>query len=211
VYDQVNDPGDNRFLITNPDDAFRKYQGVELSANKRFSDGWMLQASWVISKITGNINNTSSFGNSAEYDEPNVDPRFQPFREGRLGRDNTHIAKVLGAYRAPWDIMLSGAFFYTTGGTFTRTVRVTGLGQGRSDMFAEERGSQRMDGQPRLDVKFEKQFPIADGRLGVTLEGFNIFNNGAVDDVFPRVGTSYLIPQSVVTPRQWRIGGVFRF
>ena len=212
VYDQTNDPGENRFLITNPEGAFRRYRGLELSANKRFSDGWMLQASWVISKITGNINNTSQFGNSAEYDEPNVDPRFQPFREGRLGRDNTHIAKVLAAYRAPWDVMVSGAFFYTTGGTFTRTVRVTGLGQGRSDMFAEPRGSQRLDGQPSLDIKFEKQFPISTyGRLGVTFEGFNIFNSSAVDDIFPRVGSNYLIPQSVVTPRQWRIGGVFRF
>ena len=212
VYDQINDPGDNQFLITNPDGAFRRYRGLELSANKRFSDGWMLQASWVISKITGNINNTSQFGNSAEYDEPNIDPRFQPFREGRLGRDNTHIAKVLAAYRAPWDVMVSGAFFYTTGGTFTRTVRVTGLGQGRSDMFAEPRGSQRLDGQPSLDIKLEKQFPISTyGRLGVTFEGFNIFNSSAVDDTFPRVGSNYLIPQSVVTPRQWRIGGVFRF
>lgn len=211
VYDQINDPGDNRFLITNPDDAFRRYRGVELSANKRFSDGWMLQASWVISKVTGNINNTSAFGNSAEYDEPNLDPRFQPFREGRLTRDNTHIAKVLAAYRAPWDVMVSSAFFYTTGGTYTRTVRVSGLGQGRSDMFAEPRGSNRLDSQPRLDLKFEKQFPLRNGRLGVTLEGFNIFNSGAVDDVFLRVGENYLQPQSIVTPRQWRIGGVFRF
>ena len=29
----------------------------------------MMQASWVISKIDGNINNTSSVGNSVEYDE----------------------------------------------------------------------------------------------------------------------------------------------
>jgi hypothetical protein len=210
VFNQLNDQAENRYLITNPDDGFRRYRAVELSANKRFSNGWMVQASWVISKITGNINNTSSTGNSTEYDDPNLDPRLQPFREGRLARDNTHLAKVLWGYRAPWDVMISGAFFYTTGGTFTRTVRYS-LDQGRMDVFAEPRGSQRLDGQPKFDLKLQKDFAVADGRLGVTLESFNLFNNGAVNDVITRSGSTYLQPQGVVSPRTWRIGGVFRF
>ena len=108
-YDQLNDQVENTFLITNPEEAFRTYNGLELTANKRLTDKWMVQASWVISKITGNVNNTSSLGNSTEYDSPNTDPNFQPFREGRLTNDNTHIAKVLWAYQAPWGIQVSGA------------------------------------------------------------------------------------------------------
>ena len=80
VFNQLNDQSENRFLVTNPEDGFRRYRGLELTANKRFTNGWMLQASWVISKITGNINNNSSTGNSTEYDDPNLDPRFQPVR-----------------------------------------------------------------------------------------------------------------------------------
>ena len=209
-YDQVSDPADDRFLITNPDDAFRRYRGLELTANRRFKDRWMLQASWVISKITGNVNNTSAAGNSVEYDDPNQDPRLQPFREGRLGRDNTHIAKVLGAYQGPWGVMISGAFFYTTGGTYTRLVRER-LSQGSVDLFAEPRGSNRLDGQPKFDLKFLKEFPIADGRLGISVESFNLFNNGAVDDRFTRSGSLYNQPQGLVAPRTWRVGGVFRF
>jgi hypothetical protein len=210
VFNQLNDQADNRFLITNPDDAFRRYRGVELLANKRFTNGWMLQASWVISKITGNINNTSATGNSTEYDDPNLNPSFQPFREGRLGRDNTHIAKVLWGYRLPLDVMLSGAYYYTTGGTITRTVRFS-LDQGRTDVFAEPRGSERLDGQSKFDIKLQKDFRVANGRLGVTLESFNLFNSGPVDDVITRSGSTFLQPQSVVAPRTWRIGGVFRF
>ena len=209
-YDQISDPAEDRFLVTNPDDAFRRYRGLELTANRRFKDRWMLQASWVISKITGNINNTSSTGNSVEYDDPNQDPRLQPFREGRLGRDNTHIAKVLGAYQGPWGVMVSGAFFYTSGGTYTRLVRER-LSQGSVDLFAEPRGSNRLDGQPKFDLKFQKEFPIADGRLGITVESFNLFNNGAVDDRFARAGSAYNQPQGLVAPRTWRFGGVFRF
>jgi hypothetical protein len=209
-YNQISDPADDRFLITNPDDAFRRYRGLELNATKRFTDRWMLQASWVISKTTGNINNTSAIGNSVEYDDPNRDPRLQPFREGRLGRDNTHIAKVLGAYQAPWGVMVSGAFFYTTGGTYTRAVQMR-LDQGSVELFAEPRGSNRLGAQPKLDLKLQKEFPVANGRLGVTLESFNLFNNGVVDDRFAQSGGFFNQPQSLVAPRTWRIGGVFRF
>jgi hypothetical protein len=209
-YEELSDPADDRFLITNPDDAFRRYRGLELSATKRFADSWMLQASWVISKITGNVNNTSQIGNSVEYDDPNRDPRFQPFREGRLSNDNTHIAKVLGAYRLPYGVMASAAYYYTTGATYTRLVRER-LAQGSVDLFAEPRGSRRLEGRPSLDVKFEKRFNVGGGDLGVTLESFNFLNNGAVNDRLTRSGAFFDQPQGLVSPRTWRIGGVFRF
>ena len=212
AFRQLTDPADNQYLITNPDSAFRRYRGVELTANKRMSDNWQLQASWVISKITGNYNNTASYGNSTEYDEPNLDPRFQPYREGRLTNDNTHIAKVLGTYRLPWDILTSGAFYYTTGQTFTRTVRVA-LPQGRKDLLIEPRGDQRYDARTQLDVRFEKQFRLAgpDRRLGVTLEGFNLFNADTITSRTTRSGSSYFTPQGLVGPRRFRIGAVYRF
>ena len=211
VYDQLTDPLENQFFITNPEGAYRDYRGVEFTANKRMSNRWQMQGSWLISKIEGNYNNNNNFGNSAEYDEPNVDPRRQPFREGRLLNDNTHIAKVLGTFRAPWDILASGAFLYTSGQTFTRTVRVT-TAQGRPDIFIEPRGSQRYDAQPRFDFKVEKQFRFgAERRLGVTFEGFNVFNNAAITARGTRSGSSYFEPRGLVLPRRFRIGAVYRF
>ena len=212
VYDQVTDTADNTFLITNPDSAFRRYRAVEFSATKRMTSRWQLQASWVISKITGNYNNTSNFGNSAEYDSPNTNPELQPFRDGRLTNDNTHIGKLLGSYRAPWDVLVSGAFFYTSGQTFSRTLRVTGLTQGSLDMFIEPRGSQRFDDQPRFDLKVEKQFRMmGDRRLGLTFEGFNLFNDSAITGRTARSGSSYFNPTGLVQARRLRLGAVYRF
>lgn len=210
-FDQVSDPNDNQYLITNPEGAFRKYRGVELTATKRMSNRWQLQGSWVISKITGNYNNTSSFGNSSEYDTPNTDPRFQPLRDGRLTNDNTHLAKVLGTIRGPWDILMSGAFYYTTGQTFTRTQRER-FNQGRVDLFIEPRGAQRFDDQPSLDIRFEKQFRIStDRKLGLTFEGFNVANSGAITSRTTRSGVSYFTPTGLVGPRRFRLGAVYRF
>jgi hypothetical protein len=215
AYAQLTDPLDNQYLITNPAGAFREYHGVELTATKRMADRWQLQASWNISKITGNYNNTSSAGNSAtEYNDPNVDPRFQPNREGRLTNDNTHIAKVLGTFKGPWDIMMSSAFFYTTGQAFARTVRTTSAQtpQARQDVFIEPRGSQRYDDQKRLDIRFEKQFPLGpDRRLGLTFEGFNVLNDAAITSRTTRSGSSYFTPTGLVDPRRFRVGLVYRF
>jgi outer membrane receptor protein involved in Fe transport len=211
TYRQSNDPLENEYLITNPDGAYRRYRGLEISANKRLSNRWQMQASWVYSKITGNINNTGNYGNSTEYDDPNLDPRYQPLRDGRLQRDNTNVAKVLGLYQAPWGIQVSGIFLYTTGDTFTRTMRIR-LPQGRKDLFIEQRGSQRYDNQPRVDFKLEKDFRLtSNGRLGLTLEGFNILNNAAVTSRTTRSGSSYFTPQGLVPPRRFRIGVVYRF
>jgi outer membrane receptor protein involved in Fe transport len=211
VYDQLTDPLDNQFLITNPEGAERNYRGVELSATKRMSNRWQMQASWVISKIEGTYNNSNNYGNSNAYDEPNLDPRRQPFLDGRLTNDNTHIAKVLATVRAPLGILASGAFRYTSGQTFTRTVRVS-VAQGRPDLFIEPRGSQRYDGQPQFDFKLEKQFPLGvDKRIGITFEGFNVFNDAAITSRGTRSGSSYFEPRGLVLPRRFRVGAVYRF
>ena len=227
IYNQLSDPLDNQYLITNPEGAFRSYKGVEFSATKRMSNRWQLQGSWVISEVKGTYNNNSNAGNSGtEYNDPNTDPRFQPLREGNLQNDNTHIAKILTTYRAPWDVMVSGAYFYTTGATFTRTVRTFRLDQGlRPEMFVDPRGSQRYDDQPRFDFKLEKQFRIGqDRRLGLTFEGFNVFNDAAITSRSTRFGNvrsdltgidppaaQYLQPRGLVPPRRFRIGAVYRF
>jgi hypothetical protein len=212
TYRQNSDPADNQFLITNPEEAFRRYRGIELTANKRMSNRWQMQASWVASKITGNYNNTSSFGNSAEYDEPNFDPALQPNREGRLTNDTKHIAKLLGTYRGPWDILMSGAYYYTSGQRFARTVRFR-LPQGNTDFFAEPRGSQTFEAIKRLDFRLEKQFRVgADRRLGVTLEGFNLANSAAITGRSTRSSSStYFQPTSLQAPRRFRIGAIYRF
>jgi hypothetical protein len=211
TYRQTNDPAANRFLITNPEEAYRTYRGVELTANRRWDDHWLMQASWVYSKTTSNLDNTSSQGNTEDYDDPNVDPRFQALRDGRPSLDNTNIGKVLGAYRARWGIIASGAFFFTSGDTFNRTVRFR-LPQGNRTLFAESRGIQRYETQRRLDIKVEKQFSVGTGRrLGLTVEAFNIFNDATVTGRVTRSGSTYLMPVEIVQARRWRLGGVYRF
>jgi hypothetical protein len=112
----------------------------------------------------------------------------------------------------PWDVLASAAYFYTSGQTFNRTVRSPSIPQGRKDLFIEPRGSQRYDGQARLDFKVEKQFRLgAERRVGVTFEGFNLMNSDAVFARTVRSGGTYFTPRSAVFPRRFRVGAVYRF
>jgi hypothetical protein len=204
----------NQYLITNPSGAFREYQGLAIAATRRTRGRWALQASWVLSKTTGNYDNISNAGNdAAEYNDPNTDPRYQPLREGRLTYDATHLAKALGTYRGPWNVWMSGAFYYTTGDAFTRTIRTTRTQtpQGRKDVFIEPRGSGRYDDQLRLDARIEKRFTLRGGALGVSVEGFNIMNDAAVTAMTTRSGLFYGTPQAIVAPRRLRVGATYRF
>jgi Carboxypeptidase regulatory-like domain len=211
AYRQSDDPIDNQYLITNPSAAYRRYRAMEMRLRRREANGWMMDMSWVVSKITGTEDNFSSLGNGSEFDDPNQDVRFQPLRDGRLGGDSTHIFKVLGGWRLPWDIRAASVFYYTSGATFARTLRLT-LPQGRKDLFVEERGTQRLDGQPRLDLKLEKRFSLTPtSRLGVTVEGFNLLNNDAVTSRTTRSGASYFTPTGLVPARRFRLGLVYRY
>ena len=168
MYDQLTDPTENQFLITNPEDAERRYQRHRVHGDEADGQRWQMQGSWVISKIDGNYNNTSNAGQQhTEYNDPNTDARFQPFREGRLTNDNTHIAKMLGTVPGP--LRHCGVrcvyFTYPVKRSPARFAPRASL-KGRSEMFIEPRGSQRYDSQTAIDFKLEKQFRVsdADGR-----------------------------------------------
>jgi hypothetical protein len=211
-YRQDTDPDENRFLITNPEDAFRLYKGIEFTAEKRFANRWMMNASWVISKIEGNITNSGNAGNTGEYDNPNLHPGLQPFREGRLVNDNTHIAKLLGMVRGPFGVIASAVYYYTSGQTFTRTVRETVVRGQSPEIFAEPRGSRRLGARTSLDMKLEKQFSIGDRRrLGVTFEGFNLMNETTITSRRGRSDVDFLQPTAINQARRFRVGAVLRF
>jgi hypothetical protein len=213
AYRQRTNALSNQYEITNPAGAFRQYEGVQIAAT-RLGERWQLHASYVLSRTTGTYDNVSNAGNDQlEYNDPNTDPRSQPFRKGRLTHDNTHIAKALGSWRGPLDLRFSGVFYYTSGDTFTRTLRTTRTQtpQGRKDVFIEPRGASRYDAQLRLDARIERRFTIGGGALGVMLEAFNVGNDATITLQTTRSGLFYGAPQAIVPARRLRLGATYRF
>jgi hypothetical protein len=148
VYRRLN-PGENRFLLTNPDVAVdytkewgaafpgivsltpeRRYQAWEFGFDKRFSKGWQLRISYTYSRALGSDDNiwatyaedrTSGPGASILYSNPN----YQLKSRGRLTIDPTHLLKITGSIRIPRLDIVVGAFYsLASGDTYNRNIRL---------------------------------------------------------------------------------------
>ncbi len=189
---------DTDFLITNlREDAalfpwifetpYRKYEGVEILFNKRFSNRWQLLASYVYGKATGTINN--SFGGDIGWGGAKSDPNSWINAKGNLTNDPTHMIKIQGTYVLPLDISLTGYFYGITGDAWTTRLRTQGFNQGRITFFTEPRGSNHYPMEKILNLRLEKIFTLANKyRLGLIVDVFNVFNADTIKSWGTRIG-----------------------
>lgn len=213
VWNQTNDRTENLYLITNPKKGDlpwmqfspeRKYTGLEILLNKRFSNNWQLMASYVYGRATGNFNNTqsSAAGYSGIYENPNNQINTQ----GHLEYDPTHMFKIQGTVILPYDINLNANFYLISGNTYTLEARLpNSVDVNRSTIFLESRGSHRYPTRKNLDLRLEKSFKLGDVKLGVLLDIFNIFNEGYVTE-YSTSDTSFQDVLRITSPRAFRAG-----
>jgi outer membrane receptor protein involved in Fe transport len=106
----------SRRFLTNPDFAgklYQNYNGLEITAKRRFRDGWQLLASYILSEAEGNISN--DFNGTTTYNRVYNDPNSLINAEGNVSQDATHAFKLQGTYTFPYDILVSGFYQATTG------------------------------------------------------------------------------------------------
>ena len=162
---------------------YRKYSGLEIVFNKRFSDRWQLMLSYVYSKTWGTINNSGSYTDIGWGDfKYGPDPNLWINADGHMSSDPTHQLKIQGSYVLPLDIHLNVFFQAISGDTWTARYRskVYGTG-GRVTFFLEPRGSERYPMWKNLDLRLEKAFWLAHKyQLGVFFDVFNVFNDAVI-------------------------------
>jgi hypothetical protein len=218
IWSQTNSRSDNLFLITNPKKGdmpwveftpYRKYTGIELLLNKRFSNKWQLMASYVYSKAEGNFNNTQSSG--AGYNSTFENPNNQINAEGTLSSDYTHMLKIQGSIILPLDINLNINFQLISGPTYTMLVRLPrSVDPDRTYIYAETRGSNRYPTSKNLDLRLEKTAQIGKVKVGLLLDVFNVFNEGIVN-WYQTLATNFEEVRGIKNPRAFRAGLRFWF
>jgi hypothetical protein len=201
--------------MTNPN--YQVYQGVDLTATKRFSNRWQMQAA-----LTLQTNPNYFPEGSASV----INPTNRQWADG-VSTIPKYLFKANGAYTFPWDITASANFNFYEGNT--RTVVVDGPG----DVFGglnsngaptvityntlefQTRDSVRYDPIKLLDIGIQKSFRFGNGRnrLKLMLDGFNMFNVNTIrsyaDD--NKSISAFNEPDSIVPPRVFRIGASFQF
>lgn len=242
VYRRIN-PGENQFYLTNPKEgvdygaAFpgivgftpsRKYIGLQFTFEKRYSNGWMLNASYAWGKATGTDNNDwgefgenrgSMLGASTMFSNPN----YQINAEGPLGIDPTHQVKIYGAIDIPVvDVTLGVSYSYTSGSPYNSNVMLPWSidpdavsFEDNVFIYGEERGAYRYPGMHDLDIRLEKFFKLGKVRLGVLVDIFNVFNDDTITDYetnldpWPEYPFGYV--WGIKGPRTFRLGARVEF
>jgi hypothetical protein len=194
--------------------------------SRRLKNRWQAQASYVYSKATGNVDNSSTAQVTLrQFETPNY---ALVNAEGRLTYDRPHEFKLLGTYQVPRvDLSVSGYFRAISGRNYTPFQRYTNTELNNATNYRnpnlEPLGSRRLPKLVTLDLRVEKVFNVMDNRFGVYMDIENVGNASTVTSVLTRVpgtdvstagGTVTLpfdTPGTLVAPRQIRIGGRWSF
>ena len=196
--------------------------------SKRYANRWQAQISYVYSKATGNVDNTSSAQVSTrQFETPNL---ALVNAEGPASYTPTHEFKVLGSYQIPKiETSVSAYFASTSGLPYARVqqfsnsdLNTSGLSSTYRRLNITPRGAYYLDRLNQLDVRLEKTFLFAANRIGIYADLQNLTNVGTVTSTITRPTSVTLIdgstfplpfdtPATVQAPRQIRIGARWSF
>ena len=177
--------------------AERKYKGVELHAQKRFSNNYQFFTSYVYSKLKGNYDGT--FQASTGQADPNINSAFDYAdflvnNNGFLSNDRTHAVKFYGSYTFGSG-MVKGLDI-GVGAHWQSGVPLTAQGYAISyrnyEYYLTTRGALGR-GPSDYEADIHTGFPIALGagsQLKLIFDVFNIFNRQSATNLDQRYNLS---------------------
>jgi hypothetical protein len=211
-----------------------KYDGLNLSVEKRFSDYWGARLSYALGKGSGNTNGTPTATNDFQVlQERNLD-----LNEGPTNADRRHAVTLSGRIEVPWVRGLTGGAVarMMTGTPFTvhnsnvdvnrNNIAIdpvaagTYSGTGLNALTVENAGGRNGAYGPGLlqvDMRAGYKLRPGEGRsLDLFFEVFNVTNeaNFANPGGDQRLAATFLIPTSLAGggfPRQFQLGARFGF
>jgi hypothetical protein len=216
AYNLLN-PGQAFLQLTNPSDAWRHYQAVQVSAKKRFSHNWQADVSYTYSKTEGNVSNAQQAnvaGAEAGTTGNFVDPNHLINMTGRALYDFPHQVLAQATYVVPvlGGFNISPRYRYQSGQPWGRTIVVRGFNQGSETIRIEPRGTRRNAATSTIDLRLEKTFHLdaAGHTVGLYVDAVNLNNQGA-GIVRETSGSSFATLSSWSAPRLFQAGARLTF
>jgi hypothetical protein len=202
--------GLGNITLTNPN--YQVYKGVDLTANKRFSNRWQMA---VALTIQDNPNffpaGTNSFVNPTGYE----------FSQG-ISTIARYLFKAQGSYTLPWDVNLSANFNMNQGATRTLSIDGPGSVPGGATgtityntLQVAANDAERFKPVKLLDVGVQKVFKMRGGknRVKVMVDGFNMLNEATILGYASnnKSRSGFTQPSNIVPPRVFRLGASLNF
>lgn len=183
------------------------YDGVELTAAKRFSSRWQMLFGLTVGRNEGGI----------DFGDLN-DPNNLQFQQGIAGNDATYQLKLSGTYVVPRaEIIVSGSLLNNTGYPRQLTYQVTRsvvptLTRSAQTIRLNRRGDDRLPRVTMVDLRLSRSFKLpGDRRFEPQVDLFNIFNADTIVNIVNAVGPRLGYPGEILAPRIARLGFVFSF
>ncbi len=168
--------------------ATRKYDAVELSLVKRYTNNWQLSSSILWSNLEGNYEGLYSRDN-AQID-PNITSKFDipsllENADGLLQNHREWQFKTYGAYHFDFGLVTGLNMYYMTGNPYSK------LGADRSygldERFVTQRGSEGFtEDWLNFDLHLAYALPLGNNQIEFILDVFNVFDNQVAVEVDQR-------------------------
>lgn len=217
----LDDPSrPNINVVRNVEGYEGDYNTFEISANKRFSNRWSMNASF--SQTWSHEFHNTYFGNrfASVVANSSLFGVFPNNPNEFLEHDFTNWnAKFTGTVDAGWGLRVTPVLKLQSGAPYGRYINVAGctsttttncLNYGAQLVLVEPIGTRRQDVVNILDFRVEKQLRFADrARAGLFFDLFNTFNsNTAVNEVWLS-GPRFERATTVLGPRIAKFGAKF--
>ena len=172
-------------LQDNPDNfrygnipAHRKYQGGTIEVKRAGVDNWTLDASYTLSKLTGNwdLDYATQLFYSSSYIQDGPKLYVQdPNRQGTLIGNRTNVAKLFASYTFPECTTVGGYLRYQSGRPWE--ARLFDPIYGTDYWYAEPAGTRTTPSWTNFDLLVSQTFKIGPTELIIEGRLFNVFNS----------------------------------
>jgi len=169
--------------------ARRDYDGVEFRARRRLTDGLLVNASYVLSRLHGNFSGLASSDENGRS-SPNVnrffDGIYMSFDQngnptyGRLGTDRPHQFKAQVVYSFPFGTTFGLNQYIASGTPISRQVSNSGL-----PFFYLGRGSEgRTPAYSQTDLNLQHEVRFGQQSIVLMANILNLFDQNTVTDIW---------------------------
>ena len=199
--------GADRYLLTNPDDHWATYVGVDfvgqVNAKRLF-----LIAGGTAGRSEG-LSANRGFGplenDTGVLGEVFIDPNARTYAQGRLFTERGYTLKTALSYAFDHDLTAGIVGRYEDGQHFARMVVLDGLNQGAEASRAFRNGRTRFTFSMTVDGRLTKGFTIGGHRILASLDAYNIFNQSNSVEEEQVTGADPRIETAVQPPRFLRV------
>ena len=177
------------YTVKNIDDFDRGYQGFELTARKRYSNRWQMNASFSYNDAPMHFDSPAGYvWWSSTSDPTNIEsslnggqyaPESTSSGLGNVFVNAKWLGRITGSYTLPWDITLAGFYNARSGYPFIRSILTPTrpFSAGTATVYLDRRGDERLPTFQNVDFRVDKAFTLFERlKLTASMDIFNLFN-----------------------------------